>query len=134
MNAVGEKALNVKGGSSDDETVTEIYKYGDWESQKWTIEPADGNYYKIENSNSGLVLDVKAMSSAENGEIIQYSYNGGWNQQWEVEETSDGYYRFKNRLSGLYLGVKNNGAADGDSVVQVSQGNDSAKWFMLVAD
>ena len=134
MNINSQKAVNVYGGSSDNEVNIEQYEYDEWDSQKWTFEEVEDNYYKIVNNNSGKVLDVKAFSTEENGEVIQNDYNEGWNQQWQVIATDDGTYRIKNRWSGLYLGVLSDSTYDGAWIVQVSEQTESNEWFLLIAD
>lgn len=134
FNINSQKAVNVAGGSSENEAAIELYEYDEWDSQKWTLEEVENNYYKVTNKNSGKVLDVKAFSTVENGEIIQNDYNEGWNQQWQVIATSDGTYKLRNRWSGLYIGVSNDGTSDGASLVQVSEEMDSTEWFLLLAD
>ena len=103
-------------------------------SQKWTFEKVEGDYYKITNNNSGKVLDVKAFSTEENGEIIQNDYNEGWNQQWEIVETGTGTYKVQNRWSGLFLGVLDDSIENGAWLVQVSEQEASSEWFLLLAD
>lgn len=133
MNTNSQKSLNVSGGSTDNEAHIEQYSYNQWNSQKWTFEKVDGDYYKIVNKNSGKVLDVYGFSESENGCVVQHEYNGGWNQQWKVTTTSDGKYKIQNRWSGLYLGVMGNSLDNGAWVVQMS-GEDSTEWFFLLTN
>ncbi len=134
MNINSEKAVNVSGGTLDNEAQIEQYGYGDWSSQKWMFEKTEGDYYKIVNANSGKVLDVKGFATEENAEIIQNDYNEGWNQQWRIAMTEDGEYKIQNRWSGLYLGVMDNSTYDGAWIVQVSEQTASSNWFLLLAD
>lgn len=134
MNAKSEKAVNVIGGSSENEAQTEQYGYGDWKSQKWTFEKVDDEYYRIINNNSGKVLDVKGFSAGEGGEVIQSDYNEGWNQQWKVVMKENGTYKIQNRWSGLFLGVMDDSIYDGAWIVQVSEQMESSEWFLLLAD
>lgn len=134
MNINSQKAANVAGGSAANDAHVEQYEYEEWNSQKWTFEKVEGDYYKITNNNSGKVLDVKAFSTEENGEIIQNDYNEGWNQQWKIVETGTGTYKIQNRWSGLFLGVLDNSIENGAWLVQVSEQEASSEWFLLLAD
>lgn len=134
MNINSQKAANVAGGSAANDAHVEQYEYEEWNSQKWTFEKVEGDYYKITNNNSGKVLDVKAFSTEENGEIIQNDYNEGWNQQWKIVETGTGTYKIQNRWSGLFLGVLDDSIENGAWLVQVSEQEASSEWFLLLAD
>lgn len=134
MNEHSEKALNVANGSFENSAQIEQYEYGDWDSQKWTFEKVEGNFYKIINNHSGKVLDVEGLSTAEGGRIIQCDYNGGWNQQWEITTTNNGKYKIRNRWSSLYLGVSGDSTYDGAWMIQVSEQSSSSGWFFLLAD
>ena len=48
-NQNSDKALNVTGGSTDNEASVEQYGYAKWDSQKWVFEKVDNGYYKIVN-------------------------------------------------------------------------------------
>lgn len=129
------KALNVNGGSMENEASVEQYSYGKWDSQKWYFERVEENYYVIKNKNSGKVLDINGFSTESGTGCIQYEYNEGWNQMWEITATDDGKYLIKNRWSGLYLGISDASEEDGALCVQDSfDGSDNFKWYFLVTE
>lgn len=130
-----EKTLNVVGGSYENSASIEQYKYDEWDSQKWTFEKIDGNYYKIVNKNSGKVLEVPGLSTGEGVICTQYEYNGGWNQMWEITADSNGIYRIQNRWSGLYLGISNKSDDDGAMCIQTDKDSDNCTgWYFLVTE
>ena len=134
-NQNSDKALNVTGGSTDNEASVEQYGYAKWDSQKWVFEKVDNGYYKIVNKKSGKVLEVNGMSTLTGAKCQQYEDNGGWNQQWKVIETSDYKYLIQNRLSELYLGISNSSIDDGAACVQLDNSNsDNVKWEFLVTE
>lgn len=129
------KALNVSGGSVEDDIAIEQYSYERWDSQKWIFEKVEGNYYKIVNKNSGKVLDISGLATASGAPCIQYEYNGGWNQMWEIIPAFDGGYKIKNRWSGLYLGIADTSEVDGALCVQMGDNNSSnIKWNLLITE
>jgi len=56
-------------------------------NQQWTLE-ATGSYYKILNSNSGMVLGVNGGSTTEGAAIVQWDDTGTLDQQWSLVEVS----------------------------------------------
>lgn len=135
QNYRSKKALNVAGGSQENGARIEQYGFDRWDSQKWTFEKVDGNYYKIVNQNSRKVLEIDGLSTVPGAACVQYEYNGGWNQMWEIVPTAEGPYLIRNRCSGLYLGIADSSEWDGASCVQLEDTADNnLRWFFLVTE
>lgn len=99
-----------------------------------TVTPAtaaisDGTY-RIENVNSGKVLDVSGQSTEDGANVQQYSYSSGANQHWTVEGVGDSIYRIEN-VSGKVLDVDGGSTDNGANVFQWSDlGANNQRWYV----
>jgi endo-1,4-beta-xylanase len=85
--------------------------------------------YRIQNVNSGKVMDVASQSTENGANVQQYSYGGGANQQWNVEDTGNGEYRIQNVNSGKVLDVASASTSNGANVQQYTDyGNDNQRF------
>lgn len=60
-------------------------------NQHWKITPVDAGFFRLTNTNSGLVLDKPNGINAEGAQIIQWAYwgtTGGLNQHWRIHKVS----------------------------------------------
>jgi hypothetical protein len=112
-----------------------------WYDQ-WTINLTTGtasgsaiNYsgrYRINNRNSGKVMDVPGFSTANNAQIKQYTWNGGNNQQWTIQNLGRGEYRVVNVHSGKSLDNPSSSRTVGTNVIQYTNNNNfSQKWHII---
>src|SRR5262249_9692844 len=78
--------------------------------QQWKFEK-DGDYVKIVNRKSGMVLDVYSQSTDEGAAIIQWDDKpvGNENQRWSWVGNGTAR-RLKSKSSGLVLDVSDEGA------------------------
>jgi arabinan endo-1,5-alpha-L-arabinosidase len=74
--------------------------------------------YKIENQNSGLVLDISGASKAAGTAAIQWTDNGGVNQLWHFISDGGGNYKIENINSGELLGISGGSTAAGVAALQ----------------
>jgi hypothetical protein len=53
-------------------------------NQHWQLIDAGNGYYKIKNTNSGLILDVSGGSTTAGAKIIQWTDKNANNQLWQL--------------------------------------------------
>lgn len=78
---------------------------------------ADG-IYRIENVNSGKLMEVANAGTADGDNVRQWSSNGCSCQRWWVEYVGGGEYRIVNQNSNRALDVPNGSTTDGESLHQ----------------
>jgi hypothetical protein len=76
-----------------------------------------GDYFKLVNELSGLVLAVPQSSQRQGQQIIQWEDLGAADQQWEFVRIGR-HYSLKSRVSGLVLGVSESRTEADAPVVQ----------------
>ncbi|WP_253737059.1 RICIN domain-containing protein [Halohasta salina] len=84
-------------------------------------EPADiqsGGTYKLENKNSGLVLDVGGDTDTNGATIVQEPWADTETKQWVVRDNGDGSYRLVNKESGKVADVEAWATSDGADIHQ----------------
>jgi hypothetical protein len=112
-----------------------------WYDQ-WTINLSTGtasgsaiNYsgrYRINNRNSGKVMEVPGFSTADNTQIKQYTWNSGNNQQWTIQNLGRGEYRLVNVNSAKSLDNPGSSRTVGTNVIQYANNNNfSQKWHII---
>jgi len=105
VNAKTGLVMDVSGGSRESgATVLQYPDNGGGTNQLWRfVSVGAGSYFKIENVNSGLVLDE--LGSASGAGIIQNPDSGDLSQQWQCVFTSGHYFKIVNASSGLVLDI-----------------------------
>lgn len=73
---------------------------------QFDVTVASGDYYRLVNVATGLVLDVTGASTANGADVITWTSNGGYNQQFRFERDSTGYV-LRNRNSGKCVDLRN---------------------------
>ncbi len=120
------KALDISGGSYDDNVNLQIWDKVNVSQQIFNIRAIDNTYYKIIAKHSKKVLTVNS-----NNNVVQATDKNTDNQKWLFESLGNGYYRIKSKANGLYLDVVNNGTKNGTNV-QTYKGNGAvAQQFKL---
>lgn len=126
MRQNNNKALDISGGSYDDNANLQIWDKVNVSQQIFNIRAIDNTYYKIIAKHSKKVLTVNS-----NNNVVQATDKNADNQKWSFESLGNGYYRIRAKTTGLYLDVVGNGTANGTNV-QVYKGNGSvAQQFKL---
>lgn len=126
MRQNNNKALDISGGSYDDNANLQIWDKVNVSQQIFNIRAIDNTYYKIIAKHSKKVLTVNS-----NHNVVQATDKNADNQKWSFESLGNGYYRIKSKANGLYLDVAGNGTANGTNV-QAYKGNGSvAQQFKL---
>ncbi|KAJ7582228.1 ricin B lectin domain-containing protein [Mycena floridula] len=96
---------------------------GDYEDNKWKLEPVAGktDTYNIRNMYSGTYMD--SGGDVKNGkQIVGYQYTGGGHQNWIIQRETSGvteFYKIKNEYWGTFVDLK-----DG----QINLGNAIVNW------
>ncbi len=104
-----------------------LYTYT--QNQQWTFVALEGNYDKISNLQSGLVLEDLSSVTTTGSPIGQNPWSGGYNQQWSLVPASNGYTFIVNRLSGLVLEVPAQSTNPGAQVDQfTNNGGTNQQW------
>ena len=89
----------------------------------------DGATYRIENRNSGKVLEVTEAGTTDGDAVQQWDYLGLDHQKWVAHEIAEGVYKFENLNSGKVLDIADAGTTDGDKAVQWEWwGGDNQQW------
>jgi hypothetical protein len=98
-----------------------------------TVTGNAATYYRINNRNSGKVMDLVSSSQANNAEIKQYAWNGGGNQKWTFQDAGGGYFRIVNQTSNKCLDVASSSAADGANIIQFTCGSGTNQQWQWAA-
>lgn len=126
MRQNNSKALDISGGSYDENANLQIWDKVNVSQQIFNIRAIDNTYYKIIAKHSKKVLTVNS-----NHNVVQATDKNTDSQKWSFESVGNGYYRIKSKATGLYLDVVNNKTANGTNV-QVYKGNGAvAQQFKL---
>lgn len=107
-------------------------------SQQWHLVPIreGGEYYRLENKNSGLCLTLEASASAEanaSTPLMQRPFAGGLGQQWRlVAAGRPGSFQLENRLDGRVATVETNNRFNGTAVVAARGiGRSTQQWRLF---
>ncbi len=136
--------IDIDGASGDNMANAQVYADNGSAAQRFHIY-ADGQdsngewYYRIENVNSGKVLDCVAGGCEPGTDVWQYESNGSAAQQWYLRKTNraDGtsYYQIVSRASGLALDVAGASSANGANVqVYTANGTAAQNWLLRRCD
>ncbi|WP_249038845.1 GH32 C-terminal domain-containing protein [Haloterrigena salifodinae] len=101
--------MTANGGTATIESLTA------WDYSEGLV---DGATYRIENRNSGKVLEVRDGGTGDGDAVQQWEWWGGDSQKWIAHEVNDGVFQFENRNSGKVLEVRDGGTGDGDAIQQ----------------
>ncbi len=112
------KCLDVAGLSASNGANIQLWDCSGWANQKFTLEPAGGNYVMIRSESSGKCLDVWTKSTEPGANIAQYTCNGGTNQQFEVVDAGGGAVRIVARHSGQALDAWGWNTQNGTNIAQ----------------
>jgi len=97
------------------------------------VPPPALTYYRINNVNSGKVMDVVGQSTANSAEVKQYTWNNGGNQKWAFQDAGGGYFRLINQNSGKCLDVASASTANGANIIQYTCGTGTNQQWQWVA-
>ena len=130
---VGEKGLDIAGGSSADGANLQLYTANKSAAQRFSImyDEASG-YYEISIVGSGKSLDVAGASAADGANAQQYARNGSAAQKWTIEPLGAGGYMIRSGCSGKVLDVQWGDMRDGANVWLYGANGSSAQSWLLV--
>ncbi|MCU4802644.1 RICIN domain-containing protein, partial [Halobacteria archaeon HArc-gm2] len=87
------------------------------------------NGYRIQNVNSGKVLDVANSSTSNGANVQQYSDGGGDNQRFHIHDQGSGQYHIQPVHSDMAVEVESGSTSDGANVQQYDwNGNGNQLW------
>ena len=100
---------------------------GDWESWTFTRMGSDagGDYYKISNDGSGMVLDLSGTAAADGKALQQWYFDENNDQLWYMADMGGGDHVIVNRSSGQAFGLA---AAGGAAIVAARTQSDAQLW------
>jgi lysophospholipase L1-like esterase len=114
-----DKALDVAGHGTADNTNVLQWSYGGANNQRWTLTHLGDDVYQITGVESGKALQVTSTSTANGTNVDIGTYTGAANQGWTITATSGGFYRLAPvSSSGSALEVSGNSTANGANVQQ----------------
>lgn len=114
-----DKALDVAGHGTADNTNVLQWSYGGANNQRWTLTHLGDNVYQITGVESGKALQVTSTSTANGTNVDIRTYTGAANQRWTITATSGGFYRLTPVSSGgSALEVSGSSTANGANVQQ----------------
>ena len=107
-------------------------------SQQWHLVPIreGGEYYRLENKNSGLCLTLEIPANAEANAttpLVQRPFAGGLGQQWRLRPGSrPGAFQLENHLDGRVATVETNNRFNGTAVVAArGVGRSTQQWRLF---
>lgn len=132
--AARSQRIEVRGGSTSDGAVIQLYRYNKTPAQSWRLEASGDGSYVIRNVKSGKVLDVRDGRAYAGAEVRIWSANGSAAQRWVVEASGDGFI-FRSALDrNLVLDVANGSTANGTQVRLWTANGSAAQRFLVAAE
>lgn len=132
--AARSQRVEVRGGSTSDGAVIQLYRYNKTPAQSWRLEASDDGSYVIRNVKSGKVLDVRDGRAYAGAEVRIWSANGSAAQRWVVEASGDGFI-FRSALDrNLVLDAANGSTANGTQVRLWTANGSAAQRFLVAAE
>lgn len=127
------KALDVSGGSLDDNANINLYSNLSDEVQVFKVTYIGNGYYKIINKHSNKCLDVQGGNVSPGANVCQYGDNGTDAQQWVIRESGDStYFNIISKCNGLFLDVDDASTKNGTNIKTYSQnGSNAQKWKFI---
>ena len=126
---------DIAGGSTATKGNVQIYRSNATQAQVFKVEKVHGNYYRIRNAKSGLVVDVASGKTANRTNIQQYTENGSDAQSFKIVKNSDGTFTFRSMLSdNCAIDVSGATAANKQNVQLYRANNSVAQKFILDAN
>ncbi len=117
------KSINIKNGSNQNRTATELRNTSDEWSNIWRVKYLNNGYYSIISYlDETKVLDVADASSAHYTQVQIYGSNSTNAQKWIIKDLGNGYYSILSALDHKYLDVDNAETKNGTKI-QIYQGN-----------
>lgn len=100
------------------------------DNQKFKITPIEDGYYKIENLQSGKVLDIANNSTKVRANVRPYTWNGTSAQLWKFIPDGEGGYYLKSK-SGMILDISNGVFQDNTNVqTYTMNGSQAQRWIL----
>ncbi|QRK07519.1 RICIN domain-containing protein [Archangium violaceum] len=126
-----DKALDVAGHGTADNTNVLQWSYGGANNQRWTLTHLGNDEYQLIGVESGKALQVTSTSTANGTNVDIHTYTGAANQRWTITATSDGFYRLTPvSSSGSALEVSGDSTANGANVQQWGwTGGTNQQWM-----
>lgn len=88
--------LDVRGVSTADGTIVELYQRNGGGNQRWTFIARGNGLYELEPRHApGKRLDVAGISAADNVKVQLYTSNGGSNQRWKLIDLGGDVYELE---------------------------------------
>lgn len=126
------KALDVYGGSSDDQTPAILNTWHGRDNQIFDVIRNDDGTYSIVCVQSDKALEIYCASTNNQDPVTQYTRNGSAAQRWWVEEHDDGTWSFRNRVSGKYMDDFGAQTNDGNAIIQFDGNRTAAQqWYLI---
>ncbi|WP_445323380.1 RICIN domain-containing protein [Paenibacillus sp. FSL R7-0128] len=135
INRKSEKALNIRASATANGADAEQWTDTNLPSERWTLIDAGDGYYKLKNTNSGLILGPENGTTTD-GTVIEQWSDGGWtSQHWQLIDAGGGFFKLKNRATGKLIDVSSGALTDGANVIQWSDNNGlNQQWQIVVAN
>lgn len=129
-NQCSNKLLDVSGISTADGAKVQLWRDVNGNNQKWKIEAADNDFYRLTAMHSGKVVDVNGFGSSDGSQVIQWSNNNQLNQQWKIIFTGNGFYKLEARHApGKVLDVNGASGTDGAKIqIWTDNGSCAQRW------
>ena len=132
--ALGDEraAVEISNSSKQKKGNAQLWQIHDGSCQQWYLKK-NGDYYKFQNVNSGLMLDVDDGKAQNGRNVWQWTSNKTNAQNWILENAGNGYVYIRTALGNYYLDAKNAKSENGTNI-QIYQFNPAyeAQKFKLV--
>lgn len=129
------KVIDQSGAGTGDKVNVQIYESNGTAAQKWILQKASGNTYRIYSVNSGKVIDVANGSMRSGANVWSYSSNNTKAQLWKIRNFGDGSVYFTSVLNGKNLDVAGAKTANGTNLwVYDSNGTNAQRFFLNKLD
>jgi len=104
-----------------------LTRYLTLDTEKWTIAPAAGGFYKIVNIGTHDAIGVPAGATGTTP-VEMTPYTGIDGQLWRLEQFPDDSYRIRNKATGLTLAAPGSGKDANNVVAAPFVADDLHRW------
>lgn len=123
--------VDVKSGSSANDTPVQLYTWNDTDAQLFTLRSVGNGIYEIVNVKTGKLVEVTDGRTTNSAKVGQYEKNGSLSQHWSIRSQDDGSFVLISCKSGKVLDVSGGTVANGKQL-QIYTPNRTAaqRWFL----
>ncbi len=126
------KCVEAAAAGKTNGTNVDQYTCSGTRAQMFKVAKTGGGYYKVQNVNSGLVLDVTGSSTADGANIELWQGSGASNQRFAIGRLNGDLFTVVNQNSGKCVDVVGGFTTDGANVQQWTCNGNAQQHYQFI--